>query len=395
MKSTLRHLRAFLAAAETGSITRAAEQCFVSQPAVTQSIKKLEQRFGVALFERTPRGLFATTAGQVLARRIQRAFSCLDPVLAELAPRLVLTTTNSQLTALIAAVEAENFTLAARRLGLAQPSVHRAITELEQEAGRPLFERTSRGMLASRPAAALARAAQLAFSELDQADADMGELAGKEVGRIVVGAMPLSRASLLPVAIARFRARWPTLPIRAVDGPYPDLVDGLRRGQLDFLVGAIRDPAPMEDIEQETLFNDELVVVCGPDHDVLDRGDFALDRLADYPWVVAPSGTPARMMFDRMFGDHVSPASIVETGSAILMRELLAVSSHLGFISALQVLSDVRVGTLVRLPLDLRYTARPIGLTVRAGWAPTRAQAEFVDEVRRAAADQAAPNSDF
>ncbi|WP_323012990.1 LysR family transcriptional regulator [Devosia sp.] len=385
MKANLRHLRTFLSAVETGSITRAAEFNNVSQPAVTQAIRKLEQRFGMALFERTPRGLFATEAGKVLAERTQRALSRLDIVLQNLAPRLSLTATSSQLTALIAAVEAENFTLAARRLGLAQPTVHRAIAELEQEAGRELFERTSRGMLASRAAANLAHAAELAFAEIEQADAAMGELAGREVGRIAVGAMPLSRASILPMAIAGFRKSWPTLPIRAVEGPYRDLLDGLRRGQLDFLIGALRNPAPAEDVDQELLFVDELVAVCGPGHPVLEGRETRLDRLAEYPWMVAPAGTPSRAMFDRIFSGAMTPASIVETSSVILMRETLAISNHLGFVSAGQVISDVRLGSLVRLPLDLHETARPIGLSTRSGWVPTRAQAGFVDEVRAAA----------
>lgn len=56
--SNLRHLRVFLAVAKTGSITRAAEMSFVSQPAVTQAISKLETEAGEPLFHRTPQGSF-------------------------------------------------------------------------------------------------------------------------------------------------------------------------------------------------------------------------------------------------------------------------------------------------------------------------------------------------
>lgn len=385
MRVNLRHLRTFLWTVQTGSITRAAELSNVSQPAVTQAIRRLERHFGMTLFERTPRGLFATAAGKVLAERCSQALARLDGALHALAPRLPLTATSSQLTALIAAVEAENFTLAARRLGLAQPTIHRAIAELEQEAGRELFERTSRGMLASRAAANLARAAELAFAEIDQAEAAMGEMGGREVGRIAIGAMPLSRASVLPMAIAGFRKQWPTLPIRAVEGPYRSLLDGLRRGRLDFLIGALRDPLPAEDIEQEFLFADELAVVCGPDHPVLADGIPTRDRLAEYPWMVAPAGTPTRVMFDHVFAGFQTPASIVETSSVVLMRQTLAISDHLGLVSAGQITYDVELGSLVRLPIDLHETARPIGLSMRKDWAPTRAQAVFLDEVRAAA----------
>ena len=56
MKSNLRHLRVFLSVADTGTITRAAELCHVSQPAVTQAMAKLETIAGQPLFARKPQG---------------------------------------------------------------------------------------------------------------------------------------------------------------------------------------------------------------------------------------------------------------------------------------------------------------------------------------------------
>lgn len=373
-----------MAVADHGSITRAAELCFVSQPAVTQAIRKLETQAEMPLFIRSQQGLFPTEGGKVLADRVRRAFELLDPVLGDIAPRLRVTVTSAQLTALVGVVEHENFTLAARSLSLAQPTVHRAITDIEQEAGRSLFERTAHGLVATRAAESLARGAQLAFAELDQGEADLADLLGREVGRIVIGAMPLSRSYILPRAIARFRERWPTLPIRALDGPYDDLMTGLRRGEVDFLVGALRNPAPIGDIVQEALFEDELVVVCGAHHPLRRREAVDLEALAAFPWVVATSGTPTRQQFDKMFDGLTAPAppSLIETGSMVLMRELLRVSNHLGFISRLQIETDLRLGAVVRLPALITDTARPIGLTLRAGWRPTRAQGEFLADLR-------------
>lgn len=386
MKSNLRHLRVFAAVVETGSITRAAERVLVSQPAVTQAVAKLEKILGQSLLLRTPQAIFASPAGNLLANRITRAFALLDPALTELSPRLTLTATAAQLQALIAVREAENFTLAARRMGLSQPTVHRAVTQLELEAGRPLFERTPHGMIATRPAQALARAARLAFSELSQAEADLADLAGREVGRIVVGAMPLSRSYLLPRAIAQFRRKRATLPVKALDGPYDDLMAGLRRGEVDFLIGALRDPVPIGDIVQERLFDDGLVFVARKDHLVLARRTAGLADLLGYPVVVATEGTPTRRAFDALSAGFGPPPSLVETGSMILMRELLRLSDHLGCISRLQIEAEIGLGALAAVPVDLPDTRRPIGLTFRADWLPTRAQAEFLCDLRETAA---------
>jgi LysR family transcriptional regulator of abg operon len=62
-------LKRFLVAAETGNLRRAATQLHVSQPALTQSIKSLEQGLGVELFERSARGVMLTACGRALVPR--------------------------------------------------------------------------------------------------------------------------------------------------------------------------------------------------------------------------------------------------------------------------------------------------------------------------------------
>jgi LysR family transcriptional regulator of gallate degradation len=382
MQHNLRHLRVFLAVVDTSSVTKAAEISHLSQPAVTQGIGKIENTFGASMFKRTPQGLFATPAGDALAKRVRRAFRYLDPALAELSPRLRTVATSSQLEALIAVRECQNFTLAAKRLGLAQPTVHRAITQLEQEAARPLFERTSYGIVATRIAQSLAQAARLAFAELAQAEVDLADMLSEEAGQIVVGAMPLSRSFVLPKAIAAFRKIRPKTPIHILEGPYADLLAGLRRGDIDFLIGALRHPAPIDDVEQRELFTDTLVVVAGNQHPLASRSEISIEELASYPWIVGQRGTPIRTHFDALFaGSDHAPVGIVESGSLILMRELLAITDHLGCISYLQAQAELSRGLVKTLPLDLRHTARPIGLTLRANWLPTLAQQQFLDFV--------------
>lgn len=380
MRYNLRHLRVVLAVAETASVTRAAEACRVSQPAVTQAIAKFEGMVGAALFSRTPHGLFLTPAGEILCRRVRRVFGLIDPALHEVAPRLKLTVTAAQLEALIAVCDSENFTLAARRLGLAQPTVHRAVAQLEKEADRVLFERTAYGTMATRAAQLLARAARLAFLELEQAEAELAEGRSDSAGRLVIGSMPLSRSHILPVTIARFREDYPHVPIEVIEGRYSELLAGLRRGESDLLIGALREPVPIEDIEQQALFSDEAAIVCGLRHPLAAKAAITISDLAAYPWVVALKGTPIRAQFDGLFADQGLPAprSITQSGSLILMRELLDISEHLGFVSGGQAEAEIRRGLLVRLPFDLQHTTRAIGVTTRKDWLPTKAQAQFL-----------------
>ena len=78
------HLHAFYAVASTGSISAGAERINVSQPAVTREIKALEQRLGSPLFDRLPRGVALTEAGQLLMRYAEQIFGAADAAELEL-----------------------------------------------------------------------------------------------------------------------------------------------------------------------------------------------------------------------------------------------------------------------------------------------------------------------
>jgi len=79
----LRHLRYFLAVAETLHFSRAARRLGMAQPPLSQQIKRLEQLLGHALFERTTRGVKLTPAGQLLARRARSTMEKVDEDLAQ------------------------------------------------------------------------------------------------------------------------------------------------------------------------------------------------------------------------------------------------------------------------------------------------------------------------
>jgi LysR family hydrogen peroxide-inducible transcriptional activator len=68
----LHQLRYFVATAECGSVSRAAERCFIAQPSLSQQLKKLEQELGATLFDRLGRGVALTDAGRALLPRARR-----------------------------------------------------------------------------------------------------------------------------------------------------------------------------------------------------------------------------------------------------------------------------------------------------------------------------------
>ena len=74
----IRRLRYFLAVADSGHITRAAEQLGLQQPPLSQQIRALEEHLGVALFKRHAKGVTLTHAGLELQGEARRIVDSVD-----------------------------------------------------------------------------------------------------------------------------------------------------------------------------------------------------------------------------------------------------------------------------------------------------------------------------
>lgn len=381
-----RHLRALSAIITCGSMSGAANAVGLSQPALTQGVAKLEQRLGVRLFERYADGMTATPAGTLLAERADAAIACLASAMRgggrgfAKPERLV---TGTQLRAFLALADHGGFARAAEATGLSQPALHRAVRELEQICAYPLVERRRRGVMLTTRGNRLARGVRLAGAELMAGITEITGDSADQAGSLTIGAMPLSRAIVLPRAIARFVPEYPRVRIDVVEGSWRELIDPLIDGVLDLTVGALRE-APPSGVVQMPLLVDQLAVIGRAGHPLAGRATPSLDRLAHYPWIVGQRGTPLRTQWESLFARHDLPAAPIECGSVMVVRQILRESDFLTLLSPDQIELEIATGVLAMIGAALPDSKRTIGISMREGWRPTRMQARFLDLLNHA-----------
>lgn len=371
----IRHLAALAATVRHGSVTRAARAINLTQPALTQAIARLETDLGCALFERGASGMTATAPALLLAPRAEAAIAHIG------SPRV----TGTQVRAFLALARAGSYAGAAEATGLSAASLHRAVADLGVALGQRLVERRGRTVLLSPAGARRARAFGLAMAELRSGLDEVAAYQGKVAGRVVIGAMPLSRARWLPETILRFSRLHPGVDVAVVEGSHAELVGPLRDGEIDLMLGALREGGAFEDLVQEAVFEDRPALIMRAGHPLAGH-DRPLDAetLRAFPWILPGGDTPLRLYWEAMMRavtGEAPPHVGIECGSVLTVRQLLVGSDALTLLSPAQLAVELESGVLAMRPTPVPVR-RTIGLTHRALWRPTAPQADFLALLR-------------
>ena len=385
----IRHLRAFAEVARQGSISQAAEIVFLSQPAITHAISKLETALNTKLFTRLHKGMSLTDTGVSYLKRTDRALAEIalgtKKVTKNRSERVDQKLTVPQLRALMALASARSFSMAAWNIDISQPSIHRAARDLEKNIGQPLFLASGKGITLTPAAEILVRHIRIATAELQQGYYEISAQQGRDTTRITIGSLPLARSWLLPQSTHKFLEDKEFVQVKTVEGPYLKLLRDLRHGQLDFIIGALRDPPPHGDIIQEPLFEDPLAIVVRKGHPLSKNANINLDDTLDYPWIAPPKQTPTGTYLHNMLNisDMENTPVKVVSSSLILVRGLLLAGDYVTITSVNQIRFELESKSLVALPIDLPNSTRPIGLTFRKDWQPTPTQKLFLNIIRK------------
>ncbi|UOM34404.1 pca operon transcription factor PcaQ [Acuticoccus sp. I52.16.1] len=276
---------------------------------------------------------------------------------------------------------------AAEWLNLTQPAVSRTLRELEATCGAPLVERFGRGVRLTAGGEVFLRHA---IAGLDAMRGGVAAVAGeRDAAPVRVGALPTVATALVPDAAWRYLRLNPSARLSIASGEQDMLIDRLRRGGLDLVVGRLPAPEDMVSLAFEPLSHDSVVFVVAA-RDVERFRTAPREALGDVVTLLPPAGSIIRPVVDRLFMELglPRPRHVIETVSDSFGRAFLRRYSAVWIISSNVVAPELAAGEFAALPLDTASTLGPIGLTTRAGDTLSPDAAAFADSLRRAARER-------
>lgn len=296
---------------------------------------------------------------------------------------------------LVAVAQERHLARAAERLALSQPAVSKTLAELETLAGARLVERGTagrRGVQGLTPAGEQLLVHALRVLEAVDASAlAMAPATGARIQRLRIGALPSVAPDLLPGALAEFRTRWPHVRLVVESAANGALLDALRAGDLDLVVGRMSDPRLMTGLSFELLQTEALVFAARAGHPLARGAGLAVADVLAHPLVVYGAGTIPRHTTESFLSalGLALPSATLQTLDVAVARAVVARSDAVWITPLGAARADLDEGRLVRLPIDTAGTEEPVGLLLRSDAEPSALRGAMAVLLREAARHRA------
>ena len=284
-----------------------------------------------------------------------------------------------------------SFSAAAEALSYSQSAVSQQIATLEAEIKTTLIDRRARGLRLTAAGELLVEHAEGIIARLEAAEADLAALAGLRGGRLRIASFPTAGATLMPVAIATFRSRFPEVELTLAEGEPQDVGPRLEAGEFDLalLFEFGRPGRPLgPGVRRVELLEDPMYLALPADHPLALAPSLRLGDLRDEAWVQTSSASPcARHVVRSCHAAGFEPNVAFETDDYQMVQGLVGTGVGVALIPELA-LAHVRDDVAIR-ELSPRSPVRRVTVATPTD-APTPAAEAMLQILQEAAVRYAA-----
>jgi len=288
----------------------------------------------------------------------------------------------------LAVAETGSMGKAAERLNISQPSVSKAIADMEHVMQVRLFDRTGHGVETTPYGLAIVRRGTNAFDELRQALRDIEILADPTGGEVSIGCPEAIASGFLGAVLTRFSLQFPRVVVNVEQAN--NVIREyqlLRDRQVDLLLGSITRPFAEEDLDVEIIYEDRPYITTGANNSLAGRRKVELAELLNEKWVL-PGVSILRTVLDETFEANglASPKVSVRSYSVHQRISLLATGRFVSADSGSVLRYNTAASSLKILPIDVAFRAWPVAVVTLKNRTLNPVVKTFIKCVREVAA---------
>lgn len=276
----------------------------------------------------------------------------------------------------------KNFSRAAEKLHIAQPSLSQQLSKLEQELGVLLFRRTTNSVELTQAGEVFITKSQTILDAVEQLKQEMDDMAQMRRGRLVVGTMPITGSHILPLVLPIFGDLYPQIEVVLVEETSARLEQLTASGGTDISLLSL----PLEDssLAWEVLMEEEICLAVPPHHRLAGRLDeIKLRELSDEPFIGLKKGQGFRQITVELCQrSGFTPQFVFESSNMETIQSLVAGGMGIAFVP--RMLTRLKGSQLapVYLPLELS-PSRTLVIAYRKGRYLSKAADAFIKTMNK------------
>ncbi len=291
-----------------------------------------------------------------------------------------------QLEAFVCVAEVKNFSLAAKKMYLTQPTVSAHIHSLEKELGAKLFIRTTKDVELSQEGELLYDNARKMLQLEKNILRDFSRKDLSAVQQITVGASTVPGQYILPQMLSLFSRTYPGNRLDLTEADSQEVVRMVQEGRVEvgFTGTKLEDPACVF----EPFYYDRLMVIAPniPEYQQYIESGFPMERYVQEKWIVREEGSGTRREVERYLksvGIDCKRLDIIATiSNQETIKKSVSAAMGIAIISSIAVEDYVRRGNLLRFPLAGGDFYRKLYMVWSKNHKPGNAARLFIQFVR-------------
>ncbi len=281
----------------------------------------------------------------------------------------------------------KNFSRAAEKLHIAQPSLSQQLSKLEKEIGVLLFRRTTNSVDLTHAGAAFVEKAQAILDAVDQLKQEMDDLAHMRKGRLVVGSLPITGSHVLPLVLPVFQSLYPEIEIVLVEDSSSKLEQLTASGQTDLSLLSL--PLAEPSLSWEPLIMEKICLAVPPQHRLVQAAQGAnppagirIEELRHEPFIILKKGQGFRQItLDLCQQAGFEPRIVFESTNIETVQSLAAAGMGIAFVPMMVARAGWSQLAPAYLPLD-PTPSRTLVIASRKGRYLSKAAEAFIQTMK-------------
>lgn len=287
-----------------------------------------------------------------------------------------------QLQYVIQIAKEKNFSRAAEKLHIAQPSLSQQLSKLEKEIGVLLFRRTTNSVETTHAGAVFVEKAQGILDNVEQLKQELDDLAHMRKGKLVVGSLSITGSHVLPIVLPIFGKRYPEIEVVLVEDTPSKLEQLTASGQTDLSLLAL--PLHEPSLEWVPIIEEEIMLAVPPDHPLAQRTDtIKLEELQSEPFIVLKKGQGFRqIVLETCENAGFEPRIVFESTNIETVQSLVAAGMGITFVPRMLKRDSASELAPVYLTFSAPMPTRTLVVASRKGRYLSRAAEAFIETLK-------------